>query len=269
MHIQKSSYYLTFKSKRFRVVEWKKDDHCQSLILCLHGFGRVPEDFESYSHHLLPNERLVAIGFFSHEENSPFTEDEKKHGLPVEDWIQQLEFILEHFGVKQCKLIAYSMGGRLGLTALQHRPDLFREAHFLATDGLIRNKLYRFTVGTALGRGLAKRIKNNASVILHLALLFNRLNLLNKKLLRFVEYYMHDPKVREQVFDVWMGYRHCYPDINQLADVLKENPIPTSFTFGIYDAIIPWKHGKKLRRLTRGLSHVSWHKIEKGHKLLA
>ena len=263
------SHSLSYRNCSFRVVEWTLSDEPTQLVLCLHGFGRVPEDFESYSHNLLPNERLVAIGLFSHEDNYPFTDEEKEQGLSIESWIQQVEFILEYYGVKQCKLIAYSMGGRLGLTALQHRPDLFREAHFLATDGLIRNKLYRFTVGTALGRGLAKRIKNNASVILKLALLFNRLNLLNKKLLRFVEYYMHDPKVREQVFDVWMGYRHCYPDISLLAEVLKKNPIPTSFTFGIYDAIIPWKHGRKLRRLTRGLSHVTWHKIEKGHKLLA
>jgi len=268
MHVPSTSYNLTYHGKTFRVVEWKRHDFPTQLTLCLHGFGRTPEDFHSLAQDIEPHERMVAIGFFSHEENYAFSESEKEQGLPVTEWIGQLEYVLNYFGVNQCKLIAYSMGGRLGLTALQHRPEFFNEAHFLATDGLIRNKLYRFTVGTRLGRAAARRIKNNSAVLIQLAKVLFNLRLLNKKLLRFVTYYMTEKAMREQVFDVWMGYRHCYPDIASLAKQLETHSIPTSFTFGVYDAIIPWKHGRRLRKLTKHLTFVTWHKVEKGHRLL-
>lgn len=268
MHIQPTSYFLQYHGKKFRVVEWKRHNAPSNLTLCLHGFGRVPEDFHRLTQEIEENERMVAIGLFSHEENYAFSESEKEKGLSIASWLGQVEFILNHYQVNQCKLIAYSMGGRLGLTALQHCPHYFREAHFLATDGLIRNKLYRFTVGTTLGRAVAVRIKNNASLLIHTASLLHRMGLLNKKLLRFVTFYMQEKSMREQVFDVWMGYRHCYPSIRELAHQLEIHAIPTSFTFGVYDAIIPWKHGRRLRKLTQQLPFVTWHQVEKGHRLL-
>jgi pimeloyl-ACP methyl ester carboxylesterase len=79
---------------------------------------------------------------------------------------------------------------------------------------------------------------------------------------------MHERSMREQVFDVWMGYRRCYPEMKLIAQSLEKNKIPTEFIFGKYDVIIPWKHGERLRSLTSHLPHVEWKVLEKGHRMM-
>jgi pimeloyl-ACP methyl ester carboxylesterase len=234
----------------------------------LHGFGRSPEDFETFAHELKDHECMVAIGFWSHEGSDAFTPKELKEGLCVADWVAQFHSILNHYGVEKCRLLSYSMGGRLGLMLIQESGRNMSSAKFLASDGLTRNKLYAFTVGTLLGRSIANGLKKNGNVVIHLARLLKNLKLLPVKLFRFVEFYMHNRKIREQVFDVWMGYRHCYPEMKLIAESIEKNNIPTEFIFGKYDVIIPWKHGNKLRDLTSHLPHVKWKVVDKGHRLM-
>lgn len=266
--MNQKSYSLSFRNKSFKVVEWSISDNPTELILCLHGFGRSPEDFDSFAHSLKDNERLVAIGFWSHTGTDSFTQQELKEGLSAEAWVQQFHFILNYYNVEKCRLLCYSMGGRLGLMLLQKSGQHISSAKFLASDGLTRNKLYAFTVGTLLGRIIANGLKKNGNVVIQLARLLKNLKLLPVKLFRFVEFYMHERKVREQVFDVWMGYRRCYPEMKLIAQAIEQNKIPTEFIFGKHDVIIPWKHGDKLRRLTSNLTFVRWKIVERGHRLM-
>ncbi len=266
--MKQKNYSLSFQHKSFKVVEWSKSDNPTELILCLHGFGRNPEDFGSFAHSLKDNERLVAIGFWSHAGSDSFTASELREGLSVESWVEQFHFLLNHFQVEKCKLIAYSMGGRLGLMLIQNAGEKISSAKFLASDGLTRNKLYAFTVGTWVGRKIANCLKKNGSVVIGLARFLKTCKLLPVKLFRFVEYYMHERFMREQVFDVWMGYRHCYPEMRLIAQSLEKNKIQIEFVFGKYDVIIPWKHGEKLRSLTTHLPNVEWKVVEKGHRLM-
>ncbi len=266
--MNQKTYSLSFQNKSFKVVEWSKSDNPTELILCLHGFGRSPEGFEYFSHSLKDNERLVAIGFWSHTGTDSFTPKELKEGLSVESWVAQFHFLLNHFQVEKCKLLAYSMGGRLGLMLLQHAGEKITSAQFLASDGLTRNKLYAFIVGTWVGRKIANGLKKNASVVIGLARVLKSLKLLPVKLFRFVEFYMHERSMREQVFDVWMGYRHCYPEMKLIAQSIEKNKIPTEFIFGKHDVIIPWKHGERLRSHTAHLPNVEWKEVDKGHRLM-
>ena len=266
--MKQKSYSLSFQNKSFKVVEWSKSDKPNELILCLHGFGRNPEDFASFTHDLKENERLVAIGFWSHKGSDSFSQKELNEGLSVQAWTDQFHFLLNHFQVEKCKLIAYSMGGRLGLMLLQEAGEKISSAKFLASDGLTRNKLYAFTVGTWVGRKIANGLKKNGQLVIGLARLLKSVKLLPNKLFRFVEYYMHERSVREQVFDVWMGYRKCYPKMKTIAQSIETNRIPVEFIFGKYDVIIPWKHGDELRRFTSNLTFVKWEIVEKGHRLL-
>lgn len=266
--MKKKTLSLSFQNKSFKVVEWSKSEEPTELVLCLHGFGRNPKDFETFVHELKEHERMIAIGFWSHEGSDSFTPKELKEGLNVEDWVAQFHFILNHYGVKKCRLLSYSMGGRLGLMLVQECGRNISSAKFLASDGLTRNKLYAFTVGTLLGRSIANGLKKNGNVVIHLARLLKNLKLLPVKLFRFVEFYMHERKVRKQVFDVWMGYRKCYPKMTLIANSIEQNKIPTEFIFGKYDVVIPWKHGDKLRRLTSNLTFVRWEIVERGHRLM-
>jgi len=261
-------YSLSFQNKSFKVVEWSKSDKPTELILCLHGFGKSPEDFEIFANELKDNERMVAIGFWSHEGSDSFTPKQLKEGLSIEDWVEQFYFILNHFQVEKCRLLSYSMGGRLGLMLIQHAGEKISSAQLLASDGLTRNKLYAFTVGTLLGRSIANGLKKNGNVVIYLARLLKNLKLLPVKLFRFVEFYMHERSMREQVFDVWMGYRHCYPEMKIVAQSIEKNKIQTEFIFGKHDVIIPWKHGASLRALTAHLPNVEWTLVEKGHRLM-
>jgi pimeloyl-ACP methyl ester carboxylesterase len=119
-----------------------------------------------------------------------------------------------------------------------------------------------------LGRSIANGLKKNGNVVIQLARILKNLKLLPVKLFRFVEFYMHERKMREQVFDVWMGYRKCYPQMKLIAQSIEKHNIPTDFIFGKYDVVIPWIHGDKLRRLTSNLTFVRWEIVERGHRLM-
>jgi pimeloyl-ACP methyl ester carboxylesterase len=266
--MKKKTHSLSFQNKSFKVVEWSKSEEPNELVLCLHGFGRKPEDFEIFAHELKDNERMVAIGFWSHEGSDSFTPKELKEGLSVDAWVAQFHFILNHYGVEKCRLLCYSMGGRLGLMLVQESGRNISSTKFLASDGLTRNKLYAFTVGTILGRSIANGLKKNGNVVIHLARLLKNLKLLPVKLFRFVEFYMHERAIREQVFDVWMGYRKCYPKMKFIAHSIEQHTTPTEFIFGKHDVVIPWKHGNKLRSMTSHLPYVEWKLWDKGHKLM-
>lgn len=264
----KTNHAFTFQGKSFSGISWKTSESPSHWTIALHGFGRGPQDFEKFAVALGPNEGLLAISFFAHNDSDFFSKDETEKGWPVEAWKDQLTFLLQELRVTKCTLLCYSLGGRLGLKWIELSPEKIISAQFYAPDGLVRNKLYRFTVGTKIGHWLAQKIVHNPKSILTCAHLLNRLHLLPKKLLNFMEYHLASEEIRKQVFNVWMGYRHCYPNLKIVSKNLKQFEIPAEFIFGKYDAIIPWKHGKKLRKLTQGNVRVQWKQLEKGHKIL-
>lgn len=264
----KTNHTFIFQGKSFSGISWKTSETPGHWTIALHGFGRSPLDFEKFAFELGPNEGLLAISFFAHNDSDFFSKDETEKGWPVEAWKEQLTFLLQELRVTKCALLCYSLGGRLGLKWIESSPEKITSAQFFAPDGLIRNKMYRFTVGTNIGHWLGRKIVQNPKLILNLAKLLYSLRLLPKKLLNFVEYHLTSEEIRKQVFNVWMGYRHCYPNLKLVAKNLKQFEIPTEFIFGKYDAIIPWKHSNKLRRLTKDNAKVRWKQIEKGHNIL-
>jgi pimeloyl-ACP methyl ester carboxylesterase len=264
----KTNHTFIFQNKTFSGISWKTSENPTHWTIALHGFGRSPLDFEKFARELGPNKGLLAISFFAHNDSDFFSKEETEKGWPVEVWKDQLTYLLQELRVTKCALLCYSLGGRLGLKWIELSPEKITSAQFFAPDGLIRNRLYRFTVSTKIGHWLAQKIVQNPTSILGLAKLLNSLRLLPKKLLNFVEYHLASEEIRKQVFNVWMGYRHCYPNLNIVAKNLKQFEIPTEFIFGKYDAIIPWQHGNKLRKLTKDNARVQWKQIEKGHKIL-
>jgi pimeloyl-ACP methyl ester carboxylesterase len=263
-----TKHQFLFLGKSFEGVSWKFCENPKEWIIALHGFGRSPMDFEKFATTLNLDQGLLAISFFAHNNSDFFTNEETKAGWPAENWANQLSFLLDELHIEKCSILCYSLGGRLGLKWIELCPEKISAASFYAPDGLIRNKLYRFTVGTRLGHWFGQRITINPKPALRIARALNQVGLLSKKLLAFVEHHLKDKEIRERVFNVWMGYRHCYPNLKTVATNLKCFGIEAEFTFGKFDAIIPWKHGKKLRQLTKNNPHVFWKKIDKGHNLL-
>jgi pimeloyl-ACP methyl ester carboxylesterase len=262
-----TKHQFSFDDKFFHAISWRKSNDTKKWTIALHGFGRSPLDFLTFAEKLQTHEGIIAISLFAHNESSYFNSDETLHGWDPKKWESLLDFLIEEFSINNCHLLCYSLGGRLGLKWIELCPHKIQSATFYAPDGLVRNKLYRFTVGTTIGHWFSRRIVKNPTPVILIAKALNKIGILPTKLFNFVLYHLNNAEIRSQVFNVWMGYRKLYPNLKLVAFNLSNYKIQTEFIFGNYDAIIPWKHGKKLRKYTSNNSLVTWTKLQKGHQL--
>jgi len=98
----------------------------REVVLYLHGFLGCKEDW---------SETAASLG----ESFSHLQIDLTGHGVSAETAYEDRHFtmagcaakvieVLDHLKIERCRLVAYSMGGRLGLFLLTHYPDRFLSA---------------------------------------------------------------------------------------------------------------------------------------------
>lgn len=99
-----------------------------SLIVALHGFLGLPEDWNRWHQTHGPRKKLWALNLWTDPVLNP--------SLSLSEWTQVFCQQMEQKKREgwSLELWGYSMGGRLALGALQQRPDLFEKAMILSAN---------------------------------------------------------------------------------------------------------------------------------------
>jgi len=234
-------------------------------IVCFHGFGRKAEDFEVFKSLIRENQRMVAVNLFAHE-GSVFPEERiNNKPLLVIEWKDLLEAFFKAENIHRFDMIGYSMGGRVAMKTLELMPGRVKSLLLIAPDGIKINAMYRFASGTVIGKWLYRKLIHNPKPLFWTADALHKLKFISDKLHRFAYVHQDTQAKRQLVYDAWMIHKNMFPDLENVACIVREGK-SFNMVFGKYDSVITPALGKKMSGIIGSDKH--YFEIEAGHQLM-
>jgi len=229
-------------------------------VICFHGFGTYASTFDWLAAHI-PGHRFIAFDLPFHGQTSWNDGDTLSPA-------QLMEIIdaCPHLTDRRFAVMGFSLGGRISLQMVQDFPERILRLVLIAPDGLHVNPIYWFGSQTLLGNRLLKRMLKKPEALARVARRAEALGLANKGILRFVERYLEDTRMRELVYHVWTTFRRFRPDPRKVARLLTERDIPVSLIYGRHDTIIPLAPGERFFLELRGRKKMEI--LDAGHQIL-
>lgn len=249
----------------FQGMMWPATSDVREVIIALHGYGRPPRDFERFTRLLKPDQSLLSLGLFGHG-TSELPQRMHRHAAidPAEHaaWFAALLDVLK---APRVSLLAYSMGGRIALTLVEHLPDRIQRLMLIAPDGFTRLRLYDPLFGTRAGRALYWWTERYPGWVFGLVRLLTWARLVSPKLEQFVLVHFREREKRQRLRETWVRYRAFHTDLDQFAALINSGEVNAILIFGRYDSVIPVKLGQAFqRRVTPPVFHT----VESGHLIL-
>jgi pimeloyl-ACP methyl ester carboxylesterase len=236
----------------------------ETALVCLHGYGESSDSFHFLEQYLPAHYRLIAIDLPFHGQT------QWKEGLNCTP--QDLQAIIQsictalHLSQAKIAFAGFSMGGRVALSLLQTMPAQTDRLLLLAPDGLVVNFWYRLAAQTSIGNRLFRFTMRHPTWFFWLLKTGKRLGLINPSIYKFTSYYIHDPVVREQLYQRWTCMRHFKPHLPAIKQLVRQQRIAVALLYGKYDRIILAKRGENFRRGIE--SFCTLQVISTGHQVL-
>jgi pimeloyl-ACP methyl ester carboxylesterase len=230
-------------------------------LFCLHGLGENGADFAIFEQYLGKKYSIIAF-------NLPLHGNTTWHDNLIFAPNELLDFIDFFVKNKQQKfsLIGYSMGGRLCLHLLQLMPERIEKVLLIAPDGLQMNFWYWLATQTKYGNRLFKYTMKDPTWFLNLVKVGHRWGLLNKSIVKYVQYYIGDTVIRSALYKRWTTMRKFKPNLKKLRFIIAVKKIPVTIFFGKYDRIILAKRGLKFQEGNENIIRIK--ELDTGHQLL-
>lgn len=233
-------------------------------VLCFHGYGEngtafgfLPEAAGGDYCFLAPDLPLHGSTTWSEEE--PFD---------AEALLKLTEAILNAEGRSGAPLIlmGFSLGGRIALQLYQLCPARVERLVLLAPDGLRVNPWYWLATQTRAGNRFFALTMKHPGWFLGLLQLLHRMGFVNASVQKFVNYYIHDARVRDLLYRRWTLLRKLRPEPKKIRGLIRQYQTPVRLIYGKHDRIIRTGTGKKF---VRGLEpQIRLTVIPAGHQVL-
>ena len=234
-------------------------------MIALHGFGRTGADFHVLESALGERFTIYAFDLHFHGQSPGYPERADAPFAPSEIAGYFSGFI-DSLGVEQAALMAYSLGGRLGLCLLEEIPQRFSQVFLAAPDGLKTRPWYRGLAASGIGRWAYKRFVKHPERVHFVMDGLRALRLMNERMHRFLKGQTDSRAKRQLVHDVWLSYRRIEPDLAVVVRKAETQGLRIHLYFGAHDRVIPPDLGENLAR--HAPSSVSTHVLPFGHVLL-
>jgi pimeloyl-ACP methyl ester carboxylesterase len=251
-----------FISWQDTTISYLKAGKGKKIVLCLHGFGEEAATFSFLEKHLADDFTIYAIDLPWHGK----TDWNKQLIFPVSDLIVLLTNMISDYEHQKLHLLCYSMGGRIGLSLLQHIPHKIEKAVLLASDGLQMNGWYWLATQTSIGNRFFRFTMNHPTWFGTMTDLLNQRKWINSSVAKYIHHYIDHQQVRDDLYRIWTTMRKFRPKLNHIKSNLKQHHVPVHLVFGEYDRIILAKYGYRFQKGAANLIHV--HVVSSGHQLL-
>ena len=229
-------------------------------VICFHGYG---EDASSF--HVLEQSNNSSFTFYLIE--LPFhgrTEWNTKKDFEPRDLVRIIEEIVPRNA--SITLVGYSLGGRIALALYEVIHSRVDQLLLIAPDGLKVNPWYWLATQNGVGNRLFKFTMDHPKWFFIFLKGLNRLGLVNTSIFKFVNFYIGDHKVREDLYNRWTRLKQFRPDIKKIKSLISESKINTTIVYGIHDKIILPARGEKFRSGIEKFCEIKL--FDSGHRLL-
>jgi len=232
------------------------------ILICFHGYGESAAHFQFLNNRLQDEFTLFAIDLPFHGETkwAGGSFDAKKLLAIVKAILKK-----ENLELNSIHLIGFSLGGRLALSLFDEMPNEVARLVLLAPDGLKLNFWYWLSTQTFIGNRFFKLTMTSPGWFLGMLRIGNRLKLINQSIYKFVEYYIHDARVRKELYDRWTSMRRCKPSISRIRKQILDNKTTIRLLYGKHDRIIL---ASPAMRFIEGLPDASITMLNCGHQVL-
>jgi pimeloyl-ACP methyl ester carboxylesterase len=255
------SLFVSYKASTIHYVRF---GHGKRILCCFHGYGESGRSFHFLEKGLEDDFTLVALDFPLHGETI------WNQGLlfTLEDLLAILEQTVPSLSTNQVEiyLLGYSMGGRVALSVVGAIPAKIKKILLIAPDGLGSGFWYRFATQNLTGNRLFWMTMKKPGWFFWLLRLTRNSGLVNRSIFKFVNYYLHDKRVRMELYGRWMTMRKFTPDIKRVKSHIVQNKIQTRLLYGEFDNIIRHQRAGHFMHGIEPLCKLSV--IPAGHQLL-
>lgn len=252
---------LSFRSS---TVHYSFGGSGRNVLLCLHGYGETEHSFQFLEKYLPADYRLIAIDLPFHGK----TNWKEKMAFTVQDLaaIVQAIFVEQGCSPQPFTLLGFSMGGRMALNLTEILPAQVKRMVLLAPDGLKMNFWYWLATQTRAGSRLFHFTMHHPGWFFWVMNMANRFDLVNPSALKFTRHYIHNKKMRLELYRRWMGFRKIRPGLSHLKTLIRQHRLPVRLLYGAYDRIILSVRGEKFRKGIEEFCTVTI--LKTGHQVL-
>ena len=208
------------------------------IAFCFHGYGEESGCFDFLEEQAGASFSLFAIDLPFHGQ----TDWAEGITFTITDLQQIVLQILQQHGKKieeqPLTLVGFSLGGRMALHLYQHMPGHIERLVLLAPDGLKVNGWYWLATQTWAGKQLFAFTMQHPGWFFFILRGLNKLKLVNSSIFKFVNFYIGNTQVREDLYRRWICLRKIRPHIRSVKSIVKEQQTPVRLLYGQYDRII-------------------------------
>ncbi|HEX7844590.1 MAG TPA: alpha/beta hydrolase [Chitinophagaceae bacterium] len=253
---------ITYKNS---VIGYYKFGHGPQTALCFHGYGEEASTFGFL-------EKYAGDKFTFYSIDLPFhgkTEWNEGLSFTNENLQQVIGAILTHKPQtinNKLTYLGFSLGGRIALSLYQSQPASVEKIILLAPDGLKVNFWYWLATQSWLGNKFFAFTMKKPHWFFGFLKLLNKLGFVNASIFKFVNYYIGDKTVRQQLYNRWTALRKLRPDLKKIRSSIKENNTQVKLLYGKHDRIILSSVGEKFRKGIEEQCSITI--IHSGHQVL-
>ncbi len=238
----------------------------QQVNFCFHGYGETADSFSFLNKHAGEANCFIAMDLPFHG-HSVWNE-----GLMFKPYeLKEIVFLILdkeglHVSENGLNLIGFSLGGRVALSLFEFIPERISKLILLAPDGLKVNFWYWLATQTFFGNRLFAFTMKHPKWYFLLLKIFYRLKIVNNSIYKFVQAFIHDEKVRSELYIRWTAFRKLKPNLSGIKRKISENKTSIRFIYGKHDRIIRFERAELFMN---GIEeHCDLNIINAGHQVL-
>lgn len=256
------SFFVTYKSS---TVHYKRNDTTNKPVLfCFHGYGESASSFDFLEKYIGKDFSIIAIELPFHGQ----TIWNERLNFSVRDMLEIIQQILKDVSPDPSEFIfvGYSMGARVSLALTEQTSLMIKKIILIAPDGLKINFWYWLSTQTFLGNRLFRFVMKNPGLFLNILKRMNRLHIINQSVFKFVDYYIHNKQVRDDLYNRWTTMRKIKPSLKKIKQKIVQEKINVRLLYGEHDRIIRFERAKTFLAGIENLSELVV--VPGGHQLL-
>lgn len=229
------------------------------VILAFHGYGQGEGHWRTLIGELGPEVTVYAFDLFYHGRSRLAKADAPLTKPRLSELLN--EFLTAN-NIESFSLLAFSMGAKFALTAVENFPSRVQQVWLIAPDGLQRQFWYSLATYPPWMRGVLGRAVLRPQRLLQFLGTLEQRRLVPANLVRFAEWQLESREKRLRVYRSWVGFRLLTFSLRGLAQLLNRRPTPVTFFLGRHDQVIPHAGLQRFIDLLRGAETIV---LEAGH----